>query len=80
MPIDKIKDIKVMYDYILEQMKCRKDKSLLKQFYNKVMEILEAEDNDILANIFADGEMVGVPLRDIPDVEVDDNQKFLEEK
>lgn len=80
MPIDKIKDIKVMYEYLLEQMKCRKDKSLLKQFYNKVMEILEAEDNDILANIFADGEMVGVSLRDIPDVEVDDNQKFLEEK
>ena len=49
MPIDKIKDIKVMYEYLLEQMKCRKDKSLLKQFYNKVMEILELEekDNDI---------------------------------
>ena len=47
MPIDKIKDIKAMYDYILEQMKCRKDKSLLKQFYNKVIEILVGEDNDI---------------------------------
>lgn len=46
MPIDKIKDLEQMYEYILEQMKCRKDKSLLKQFYNKVMEILEGENND----------------------------------
>ena len=43
MPIDKIKDIKAMYEYLLEQMKCRKDKSLLKQFYNKVMEIIKEE-------------------------------------
>lgn len=47
MPIDKIKDLETMYEYIVEQMKCRKDKSLLKQFYNKVIEIVkEWLDND----------------------------------
>ena len=46
MPIDKIKDLEQMYEYILEQMKCRKDKSLLKQFYNHVMEIVKEQEND----------------------------------
>lgn len=45
MPIDKIKDLEQMYEYLLEQMKCRKDKSLLKQFYNKVMEIVKEKNN-----------------------------------
>lgn len=46
MPIDKIKDLETMYEYIVEQMKCRKDKSLLKQFYNKVIEIVKEQEND----------------------------------